>query len=115
MAKRKRHRAVVLVRKADIHRQLSLLGWAAGHHFTRDHSKAVLLVMMLNAWAGRGYSYRLNVVPNPVDNTYEILESHTYKGYTRDTDYFIHIEQTATNFQRLYGEKDEGVRSVLHM
>lgn len=107
----KRHRAIVVVGKTYVRLTLNTIGFAPSRHFTRDHSKAMLLVMTLNAWAGKGFSYGL--VPSPKDDTYEIHEYRTYRDKTRETPYYIDIDQTAANFQRLYGEKDERIQSNL--
>jgi hypothetical protein len=80
-------------------------GYVRGH-FTFDRSKATLLVMMLNGWASRHYSYGLITrYADELSDTHEVHEYKTYKGKTRETPYYIDIEQTLANFQRLYGEE----------
>lgn len=100
---RKRHRGIVVINRHDVSQALEIRGFARGH-FTWDHSKATLLVMMLNAWAVRGLTYGLIAVPNPIDTTYEIHEYRVRKGQFYATPYYIDIDQTLANFQRLYGE-----------
>jgi hypothetical protein len=109
----KRHRAVVVQSQQAIQSRLGFLG-SNCDHFTHDHGKAILLIMTLNAWAPRVTSYGL--VPVEAKNgttTYEIHEFRTRKGRTYPTGYLVSVDQTAANFQRLYGENNEGIPSYV--